>query len=194
MERRRLVDPGARPQQREDREAALLARIARHDEAALMELYEAISPMVYACCLRILGDPDEAKDVTSQTFWRLWSRAGDYEPNLGSARAWILTVGRRLALDQRRRLLRRGHTLARLETRPLGGWDVWEQTADRIHVSAALGRLSPGDRSLLESVYFEGLSGSDIARRDHVPLGTVKSRMRAALRHLRSALKGGWRR
>lgn len=193
MERPRFAPPEPRPQ-REDREAALLARIVRDDEAALVDLYEAVSPTIYACCLRILGDPDEAKDVTSQTFWRLWSRAADYQPDLGSGRAWILTVARRLALDQRRSLLRRGSTLARLQNRPPGGEDVREQTADRIHVSVALGRLSPGDRSLLESAYFEGLSGSEIARRDGVPLGTVKSRMRAALRHLRSALQGGRRR
>jgi len=176
-----------------DAEAALLARLAARDEAALIALYERVAPAVYTCCLRILHDADDAKDATSQAFWRIWSRAGDYDPGQGSALAWILTIARRLALDQRRSSIRRGHTLARLESQPTERPDSGRDAAERLAVSTALARLSQRDRALLESAYFEGLSGSDIAQRDDLPLGTVKSRMRAALRRLRVALHGGLR-
>lgn len=172
-------------------EAALLARLALRDEAALVALYERAAPAIYACCLRILQDPDDAKDATSQTFWRIWSRAADYDPGQGSALAWVLTIARRLALDQRRSGIRRGRTLARLESQSPEQPDSSREAAERLAVSTALSRLSPRDRALLESAYFEGLSGSDIAQRDDLPLGTVKSRMRAALRRLRIALYGG---
>lgn len=176
-----------------DGEAGLLVRLAVRDEAALVALYERTSPAVYACCLRILQDADDAKDATSQTFWRIWSRAADYDPGQGSALAWVLTIARRLALDQRRSGIRRGRTLARLESESPEQPDASRATAERLAVSTALARLSSRDRALLESAYFEGLSGSDIAQRDALPLGTVKSRMRAALRRLRIALYGGVR-
>jgi RNA polymerase sigma-70 factor (ECF subfamily) len=174
-----------------DAEAALLARLAARDEAALVALYERAAPAVYACCLRILRDPDDAKDATSQAFWRIWSRAGDYDAEQGSALAWLLTIARRLALDQRRSGVRRGRTLARLESELPERPDSSREAMERVAVATALARLSDRDRALLESAYFEGLSGSDIALRDDLPLGTVKSRMRAALRRLRIALHGG---
>ena len=76
-----------------DPEAQLLLRIAENrDEAALIALYESISAAVYACCLRILRDADEAKDATSEAFWRLWTRADRYDPERCSAMAWIMFV------------------------------------------------------------------------------------------------------
>ncbi len=175
-----------------DPEAQLLRRIAENrDEAALIALYESISAAVYACCLRILRDADEAKDATSEAFWRLWTRADRYDPDRCSAMAWIMTVTRRLALDRRRGNRRRGNVLAQVQQEPVETEDVFSREDARIEIEAAFERLSGADRRLLESAYFEGLSGADIAARDDVPLGTVKSRMRAAMRRLRMALNGG---
>ena len=175
-----------------DPEAQLLLRMAENrDEAALIALYESISSAVYACCLRILRDADEAKDATSEAFWRLWTRADRYDPERCSAMAWIMTVTRRLALDKRRSNLRRGNVLTKVQLEPHEAEDVFDREDARIEIEAAFERLSGADRRLLEAAYFEGLSGADIAARDEVPLGTVKSRMRAALRRLRMALNGG---
>ncbi len=175
-----------------DPEAQLLLRIAENrDEAALIALYESISAAVYACCLRILRDADEAKDATSEAFWRLWTRADRYDPERCSAMAWIMTVTRRLALDRRRSIQRRGNVLVQVQQEPIESEDVFSREDARIEIEAAFERLSGADRRLLESAYFEGLSGADIAARDDVPLGTVKSRMRAAMRRLRMALNGG---
>lgn len=175
-----------------DQEARLLGMIAKErDEKALIALYDRISGSVYACCLRILRDTDEAKDATSETFWRLWTRAERYDAKRCSAMAWIMTVTRRLALDRRRSAVRRSEVLSRVQAEPLPPDDSFVREEARLEIEAAFGRLSSADRRLLESAYFEGLSGADIAARDEVPLGTVKSRMRAALRRLRMALNGG---
>jgi len=176
---------------RSDPEAELVARIAAGDEAALVALYTRTAGSVHACCLRILNDPEEAKDVTSETFWRLWSRASSYRAEHCSAMAWIMTIARRLALDRRRSLLRRGHALERLRRQPPPRAATVGDTIARREVVAALGRLPPGDRELLETAYFGGLSGAQIAERDDIPLGTVKSRMRAALARLRISLHRG---
>ena len=63
-----------------DPEAELLVRMVRADEAALVALYTRAGSTVHACCLRILGDPDDANDVTAETFWRLWTRAASFDP------------------------------------------------------------------------------------------------------------------
>lgn len=174
-----------------DLHAELLRRMTQEDESALIALYEHISPAVHACCLRILRDEDEANDATAETFWRLWTRAERYDPDRCSAMAWIMTVTRRLALDRRRSNVRRGNVLERVqrEPRPAEDWHTREEA--RMEIETALERLSGADRHLLELAYFEGLSGADIAARDDLPLGTVKSRMRAAMRRLRIALNGG---
>lgn len=181
----------AEPLARPDPEAELLARMAARDEAALVALYTRTAGAIHACCLRILNDTEEAKDVTSETFWRLWSRASSYRPEHCSAMAWIMTITRRLALDRRRSLRRRGHALERLRRQPLPRATTPRDTIARRELVAALDRLPPGDRELLETAYFGGLSGAQIAERDAIPLGTVKSRMRAALARLRISLHRG---
>jgi len=182
----RALQPG-----RSDPEADLLARMAANDEAALVALYARAAGAIHACCLRILDDPEEAKDVTSETFWRLWSRASSYRPEHCSAMAWIMTVTRRLALDRRRSLTRRGRAHDRLRCEPPPREPAHGDPIARREIAAALNRLPPGDRQLLETAYFGGLSGAQIAARDAIPLGTVKSRMRAALARLRISLHRG---
>lgn len=169
-------------------EGRLLGLIAAGDEAALVSLYARVGGVVHATCLRILGDPDEAQDATAEAFWRFWSRADRYDPRLCSAMAWILTVARRIALDVRRSRNRHGAALERFEREARPGADSLEQILlDRREVADAFARLSPADRQLLEAAFFEGLSGSEISHRDSVALGTVKSRLRAALARLRIA-------
>jgi RNA polymerase sigma-70 factor (ECF subfamily) len=191
-----MVEHGTAPDQspRErgsDPTADLIVRMAARDEAALISLYARAAGTIHACCLRILRDPEEAKDVTSETFWRIWSRASSYEPDRCSAMAWILTIARRLALDRRRSLLRRGRVMDRLSNEPAPHAAEIGDAIARRAVAAALNRLPAKDRQLLETAYFAGLSGAQIAARDAIPLGTVKSRMRAALARLRISLNRG---
>ena len=176
-----------------DSEAALLAAMAMGDEAALIALYARAAGTIRACCLRILLDTAEADDATSETFWRLWTRADRYDPAHCSAMAWIMTVTRRLALDRRRAILRQGRLLDHVREEPTLARPSFadEGADDRLDVAAVLARLPYGDRRLLEQAYFEGLSGSDIASREAIPLGTVKSRMRAALSRLRHSFHRG---
>lgn len=188
------VRPQRNEQAREDgpnrKAGELLARMAGGDETALLLLYSQLSGTIYACTLRILGDVEEAKDATEEIFFRLWSRAGRYDPGRCSALAWILTVARRFALDRKRAITRRAKAMRRLHE---GGEPVRSGDPEWLHrvdLVSALEQLSRKDRELLESAYFEGLSGSEIARRDDLPLGTVKTRIRAAMGRLRKAFHG----
>lgn len=184
----------ARPAGREtaDEAAGLLARIAEGEEEALIALYARLAGVVHATCRRILTDVDEARDATSEVFFRVWSRASSFDRDRSSGTAWILLIARRLSLDRLRSNRRRDRMLRRFEQEQPAAATSHPDAVARVRVAAALGRLSEADRRILLAAYFEGLSGADIAERDALPLGTVKSRLRAALARLRVAfLRGG---
>src|SRR5215213_4804546 len=130
-----------------------------------------------------------AEESTQDTFLKLWSRARLYLNERGSLLLWLLTIARRTALD-RLRLEGRRPTLSdsqdpddALQTIPdaasLSEEDRWQS------MHFALQTLSSEHRQLLELAYYQGLSQSDIAEVLGWPLGTVKTRLRAAMEHLR---------
>lgn len=188
---RQLVTQASPGERRSDPVAPLLQRMARGDERALVELYHRIAPLVYATCIRILRDAEEANDAASEAFWRLWTRAARFDARQSSATAWVLVVTRRLALDRRRSRQRRHRTLEALHAMGSPPEGEPDDVVGRRRLRAALQTLSVADRALLEAAYFDGLSGSDIAERNSIPLGTVKSRMRAALARLRASFSRG---
>ena len=172
-------------------EAHLLARVATGDDAALAALYDRVAPLAYGLALRIVGGADAAEDVVQDAFLRIWHRADRYEPGRGAARPWILRVVRNVAIDR----LRTTDARTRVETR--SGTDTAlvpvpeqpDETAARSErartLRVALAALPIEQRRTLEIAYFEGLSHSEIAEREHMPLGTVKTRIRDGVLKLR---------
>src|SRR5215211_472734 len=83
-------------------DVALMRRIVEADETALGALYDRWVRSLYSLVLHLLRDPDEAEDVVEETFWQAWRKAGSYEPSKGAVSTWLLTIGRRKALDRLR--------------------------------------------------------------------------------------------
>lgn len=178
-----------------DIEAALLARIAGGDESALKAFYDRLAPLAYGLARRIAASPDAAEDVVQEAFLRVWRGADRYDPARGGPRPWFLRVVRNLAIDQIRvrqacgrathgleqQVADEGVAVARPDELAIGS-----ERAERVR--AALLALPTDQRRALEIAYFEGLSHSQIADREGLPLGTVKTRIRNAILHLRSAL------
>jgi RNA polymerase sigma-70 factor (ECF subfamily) len=186
-------------------EAELLRRIAAGDERALGELYDRWSSRVHALVFRLLRDRDDAEDVVEDVFWQAWRQAARYEPARGSASAWLMSIARTRALDRLRSASRRREApvadesaraaAAAAPAPPSSGPVAEVESAERrTRVLAALAELPAEQREALELAYYEGLSQTEIADRTGQPLGTVKTRMRLALRKLRerlSALRDG---
>lgn len=167
----------------------LVKRVAQGDEGAFLTLYDYYVSRIHALTLRILGDPMLAEEATQDTFLKLWSRAHLYLAERGSLLPWLLTIARRTALD-RLRLETRRPTLSDSND-PTG---VWEAIPDGNSLPEenrwrsmhfALQTLSPEHRQVIELAYYQGLSQSEIAEVLGWPLGTVKTRLRAAMEHLR---------
>ena len=167
----------------------LVARVAQGEEQAFLALYDRYVSRVHGLTLRILHDPMLAEEATQDTFLKLWSRARLYLSERGSLLLWLLTIARRTALD-RLRLETRRPTLSDSND-PTQAWqaipdgnDLSEENRWR-SVHFALRALSPEHRQVIELAYYQGLSQSEIAEVLGWPLGTVKTRLRTAMEHLR---------
>jgi len=181
----------------------LLHRIAARDEAALADLYDRHSQFAFSVIMRILRSSADAEDVLQETFVRVWSRAETYDVRLGSPVAWLMRIARNRAIDRlRARRVRSG-----ISVEP--GAAVLDGEASRLrepttretpeavlqwHVTAgalraAMAALPVAQRELIEAAFFEGYTHQELAARFGVPLGTVKTRIRAGLTAMRGRLE-----
>jgi len=167
-------------------EEALLARVARGDEAALGEVYDAFGRIAYGLALRIIRDERLAEDAVQEAFLAVWRQAASFDAARASARTWVLTLVHRRAVDLVRREERRRADVLEPETEPSGGSaaDDAELRSRRMQIQGALAQLPDDQRRPIELAYYGGLSQSELAERLDVPLGTVKSRMFAGLKRL----------
>ena len=187
-------------------DSALALRLQARDATALAELYRAHRRRAFGLAYRVLGDGAAAEDAVQAAFLALWERADRITP-AGSLGALVMTVVHRRAVDLARRRARTG----RIEV-PRSGSDDADATdpseaipdeaaqdafarileddeRTRRRLSAALDQLPQEQRAVVELAYFEGLTHRVIAERLGLPGGTVKSRLRLGLGHLRDALK-----
>ena len=177
----------------------LVSRVAGGDASALEKLYDRYVRQCFGLALRILGDPSLAEEVVQEVFLKLWSQPDRYSAEKGQFVSWLLSLVHHRSIDELRKRSRTEVTLgdsgtgSLLDTEPDPELDPGEQVGlieQQRTVRAALAGIPPDQRRVLELAYYGGLSQSEIAARLKQPLGTVKTRMRAGLRHLRTALSG----
>ena len=175
-------------------DVAVIGRMAGGDESALGALYDRWADAVNALVVRIVRDEVEAEEVVEAVFWQAWQQAGRYTSDRGVPGAWLLTIARSKSLDRLRSLRRRRDEQPADESifdrQPAVGdpLSILATSERAAHVSAALRQLPDEQREVLELAYFDGLSQSEIAERLTLPLGTVKTRARLALRKMRDRL------
>ena len=179
------------PPQPADDDSALLARVARQDRHALRQLYDRLGGQALAVASRILSSRVEAEEALHDAFVDVWRRAAQYSPERGSGRTWVLSVVRNRAIDQLRsrsaaeRAARRaGQEQELAEPSMPDPHQEAELRQRREQIRAALTVLPETQRHALQLAYFDGLSQSEIADRLQEPLGTIKTRLRAALEKL----------
>jgi RNA polymerase sigma-70 factor (ECF subfamily) len=176
-------DPG------QEADARSIAAVAAGDEGALAALYDRHASAMLGVAYRILRSRPEAEDLVHDVFVEAWQKAADYDPARGAVRSWLLLRVRSRGIDRVRSLdVARRHAMAPAAPEAPAGVDaVWE-APDRARACAALEELPEEQRLLVELSYFEGLTCSEMATRCGIPLGTVKSRLSAAMGKLRRSL------
>jgi RNA polymerase sigma-70 factor (ECF subfamily) len=170
----------------------LMGQLARGDSGALGLLYDRHAAGLLALAQRLTGKAAAAEDIVHDVFLEAWQRAADYDKARGSVRAWLWLRTRSRSIDYRR-----SYAVARavavdgmdwFEDGAAGGSAGNSQDADRPALRRVLGSLSCEQKAVLALGYFEGLSAREISERLNIPIGTVKSRLAAALSSLRRAL------
>ena len=167
-------------------------RMRLGDESALEALYARYGGLVYTLALRIVGDPELAREVVQDTFLRSWGGRETYDPQRGRVPWWLMGIARNRAID----LLRSRSHQVRIRERaaPLPeisaalSRDPADAVIARRAVLDALRELSNGQRMAIELAYYGGLTQTEIADQLGEPLGTIKSRTREALERLRGLL------
>ena len=172
----------------------LIGRMCERDEAALATLYDATSSRMHGLVLRIVCDAMLAEEVVEDVYFAAWQQAERFDAGRGRALGWLLMMARSRALDAlRRREPASSHPdpAALMPGEPEAAdiaSELVSATRDRRRLHAAIENLDPVPRQMVALAFFRGLTHQEIAQQSSVPLGTVKSHIRRALRALRVAL------
>jgi len=172
----------------------LIARIAEsQDKTAFATLFDAYAPRVKYFLMRNGANPESAEELAQEALLTVWRKAGYFSATRGSASAWIFTIARNLRIDETRRAKR-----AQLYAMSQDFEDVDpdrppdEKVSAYEHaqrVRAAMSELPEDQLEVVKWSFVEGAAHSEIAERLGLPLGTVKSRLRLAMRRMRNSLE-----
>jgi RNA polymerase sigma-70 factor (ECF subfamily) len=166
----------------------LIRRVAVQDHEAFAELHRRYARAVLGLALRRIGDRGRAEDATQETFAAIWRSASTYDASRGPGAPWLYTVARNTIVSGFRRS---PEPVVEIPDSPSSEPDPSEQaesTWEAWRTHRALETLPDRERTVIELAYWSGLSQSEIADYLNIPLGTVKTRTRAALHRLADVL------
>jgi RNA polymerase sigma-70 factor (ECF subfamily) len=175
----------------------LLRLISRSQEAALSELYDRYSRLVFSVALNALGDHERAEEVTQDVFERVWEKARTYSAEQGRVVNWLTSIARHRSIDFFRQT--RSHhedlqlTWQEAEAIDLPDGQNVEREVDLVQrqqrIQWAVAQLPAEQKQALGMAFFQGLSHPEIAAALGEPLGTIKTRIRLGMQKLRTLLK-----
>lgn len=175
-------------------EDALVAA-ARGDQQAFASFYDATAGAVHGTVLKVLRDPAQSEEVVQEVFLEAWRTAARFDPARGTARAWVVTMAHRRAVDRVRSAQASTLRDEKAGLREVPPYDsVSEEVEDVLEaeeVRRALTSLTPVQREAIDLAYYGGRTHRQIAEDLQLPLGTVKTRLRDGLIRLRDALGVG---
>lgn len=175
-----------------DLDTDLITRVTAQQHDALAQLYDRHAAQMLAVAMRILKARRDAEDLVHDVFLEVWRKAGDFDSSRGTVRSWILMRVRSRAIDRLRSLMKaREHLLVEdgNETEYAQPGPGPDQMTEWRNARMAVDGLSEPQRKVILLSYFGGFTCREIAERCQIPVGTVKSRLSAAISNLRGALK-----
>jgi RNA polymerase sigma-70 factor, ECF subfamily len=172
-------------------ERRLIKGLRDRDPGALQEAYDRFGRITFGFLVKTLGDRGAAEDVQQQVFLEIWRRADRFDPERGKLLTWVMTIARSRAIDHLRRRVPEPidpDTAAAAADAPSGEGEI-EALADQWRMRTLLDRLPATEAEMLRLRFYGGFSQSEIAAREGIPLGTVKTRMFSGLRRLREMIE-----
>lgn len=165
---------------------------SRGDRDAFAEVFSHFAPRVKAMLIRAGVTPELADDLAQDAMLAVWRKADQFDPTTTGVAAWIYTIARNLRIDAMRKV-RPSTTPEEVELEALEDSaprpdQIVQARQDFTRVNRALAGLSPDQAEVIRNAYYLDMSQTDIAEALDTPLGTVKSRVRLALKRLRDLL------
>jgi len=173
--------------------ADILGAVADGDTAAMADLYQRTSAKLYGICLRVLGSGTEAEEALQETYVTAWRKASVFDRSKASAITWLAILARNKAIDRLRR--RRPGSEAGLDAAadiPDSGasaLELLENEEERLRLAGCLDELEDRAGDAIRAAFLDGATYLDLAERQGVPLGTMKSWVRRGLLRLRGCLE-----
>ncbi len=175
----------------------LMHRVAAGEEAAVTELYDRFSSLVFRVARQLLPTQADAEDAVQEVFIRLWQTADRYDPRRAKLVTWVMLIARRHLIDRLRRNAVRGRTSSvdgdLASTSPDQGPDRRPQEAERnVRLLKRIAELPKLQRTVIERAYLQGFTLREVSEQLEAPLGTVKSALSRGLARLRERAKADW--
>jgi RNA polymerase sigma-70 factor (ECF subfamily) len=169
----------------------LLVRVAQQDLMAFRAVFDHFAPRLKAFLMGQGTNPQMSEEVVQETMVKVWRKADQYEPARAAASTWIFTIARNLRIDHIRKANRPEPDMDDPafvpEPEPLATETI-SRAQDAAQLHAAMSELSEDQRAVLQLAYFEEKAHPEIAETLGIPLGTVKSRIRLAMKNIRSKI------
>jgi RNA polymerase sigma factor (sigma-70 family) len=169
-------------------EQELVAALRKKDEQAFSYLYENYSGALYGIIKQIVVDTELSNDVLQETFVNIWRRIDSYDEAKGRLFTWMLNIARNAAIDK----IRSKSFQQSQRQIPLDGEAIQPSVRpgiDDYGLKKLILKLKDEQRLLIDLSYFQGYTHEQIATALHIPLGTVKTRIRSALVQLKALLQ-----
>lgn len=191
--RRRMDRPPADMRSSGSKELEDLIRaVAGGDRAAFASLYDRTSAKLYGICLRLLRDEAEAQDVLQDAYVSVWNKAEHYDSAKASPITWLAVLARNKAIDRLRQRRIGSDDLdaaANVEDDSPSAFTVVERQQDAARLAGCLDELEDRARAMIRAAFLDGATYPELAEREGVPLGTMKSWIRRGLQRLRGCLE-----
>lgn len=169
-------------------ESELVELLKLKNQRAYNYLYDNYSAAIYGVICKVISDTDEAADVMQEAFIKIWKHIGQYDTSKGRLFTWMIKIARNLAIDYARSSRSRNNnkTETLTEATPLAVGDYTDHIkTDHLGLNKVIDELTLEQKAIIDLAYFQGYTQEEIAKELNVPLGTVKTRARAALLKLK---------
>jgi RNA polymerase sigma-70 factor (ECF subfamily) len=170
----------------------LLRLVAVGDQQAFEHLYRQLSPPVYGVIRRVLRDPAQSEEVAQEVLLEVWRTATRFDPALGSATAWVLTIAHRRAVDRVRAEVAAAGREQKTDWASSGTEDdvadLVLTSLDRERVQRCVGRLTDAQRESITLAYYSGYTYRQVSALVGATLSAIKSRIRDGLISMRDCL------
>lgn len=169
-------------------ESQIVYSLSKQDKLAIRLIFKYYGSALLNIIIRIVGDKQMSEEVLQQVLIKVWNNAKEYNPAKAGLYSWLVAISRNAALDKRKtrdfkdsQTSKMAAEVVALENRP-----SQDDSLEKLMAQQLLEQLPNKYRLLIDMSFFEGYSHQEIAEKLEIPIGTVKTRIRTALKHLRS--------